>query len=278
MRSTKLALAFLLLTFTYAAFGQTGGTITGLISDPAGAVVSNAPVEAKNAATGVVVSAATSATGNYVFGALPAGTYEINVNVAGFKKYVQTGVEVQQLQTTRVDVTLVVGSAAESVTVSDVVSLLKTESGDVSHNVTTHLQDELPMGQIGAIRLSTSAVFLTPGVNGSAGGISINGSPSASERIRIDGLDATYTLGNVYYSFGAPSVDSLSEVAIQTSNYAAEYGQSTGAVLSYTMRSGTNQFHGSAYDYWTNEAFNSFGAYSHTRNKVRKNDFGGTAG
>src|SRR3954470_4784401 len=98
MRSAKLAIALFLLTFTYAAFGQTGGTITGLISDPAGAVVANAPVEAKNTATGVVVSAASSATGNYVLAALAAGTYEINANVPGFKKYTQTGVEVQQLQ------------------------------------------------------------------------------------------------------------------------------------------------------------------------------------
>ena len=280
MRSAKLAIALLfLLTFTYAAFGQTGGTITGLISDPAGAVVANAPVEAKNAATGVVASAATSATGNYVFGALPAGTYEINATVPGFKKYVRTGVTVQQLQTTRVDISLEIGASTESVTVSDDVSLLKTETGDVSHNVTTQLQDELPMGQIGAIRVSTQAVLLDSRRERClTGAMSINGSPSASERIRIDGLDATYTLGNVYYSFGAPSVDSLSEVAIQTSNYAAEYGQSTGAVLSYTMRSGTNQYHGSAYDYWTNEAFNSYGAYSHTRNKSRINDFGGTAG
>jgi hypothetical protein len=279
MRSAKLAIALLfLLTFTRAAFGQTGGTITGLISDPAGAVVANAPVEAKNSATGVVASVATSATGNYFLGDLQAGTYEIDVNVPGFKKYVRTGVEVQQLQTTRVDVSLVIGSAAESVTVSEAVPLLKTETGDVSHNVTTQLQDELPMGQIGAIRVSTQAVLTIPGVNGGLTNMSINGSPAASERIRIDGLDATYTLGNAYYSFGAPSVDSLSEVAIQTSNFAAEYGQSTGAVLSYTMRSGTNQYHGSAYDYWANEAFNSYGAYSHTRPKSRINDYGGTAG
>src|SRR5438477_7626325 len=105
MRSAKLAIALLfLLTFTHAAFGQTGGTITGLISDPAGAVVANAPVEAKNTATGVVLSVATSATGNYVLGAVPAGTYEISVNVPGFKKYTRTGVEVQQLQTSRVDI------------------------------------------------------------------------------------------------------------------------------------------------------------------------------
>jgi len=276
MRIAKFAIA--VLSFAYAAFGQTGGTITGVISDPAGAVVPNAPLEAKNTATGVVLSASTSATGNYTFSGLPAGTYEIDVNVPGFKKYVQAGIIVQQLQTARVDMTLALGSAAESVTVSDVASLLKTETGDVSHNVTTDQVDELPMGQIGAVRVTTQVILTIPGVNGGLTNMSINGSPAASERIRIDGMDATYTLGNAYYSFGAPSVDSVAEVAIQTSNYAAEYGQSTGAVLSYTMRSGSNQYHGSAYDYWTNEAFNSYGAYSHTRNKSRINDFGGTAG
>ena len=279
MRLAKLAITLLfVLTFTRAAFGQTGGTITGLISDPAGAVVANAPVEAKNTATGVVLSAATSATGNYVIGSVPGGTYEINANVPGFKKYIQTGIIVQQLQTTRVDIALEIGASTESVTVSADASLLKTETGDVSHNVATEKQDDLPMGQIGAVRVTTQAVLMIPGVNGGLTSISINGSPAASERIRIDGMDATYTLGNTFYSFGAPSVDAVSEVAVQTSNYAAEYGQSTGAVLSYTMRSGTNQFHGSAYDYWTNEDFNAAGPYSHVRNKSRINDFGGTAG
>jgi hypothetical protein len=276
MRFAKLAIA--VLSFTYAAFAQTGGTITGVISDPAGSLVANAPVEAKNTATGVVVPAATSATGNYTLNELPAGTYEINVAVPGFKKYVLTGVTVQQLQITRVDVTLVIGSATEAVTVNDVAPLLKTETGDISHNVTTATVDDLPMGQIGAVRVTTQAVLTIPGVNGGLTSISINGTPAASERIRIDGLDATYTLGNAYYSFGAPSVDSVQEVAIQTSNFAAEYGQTSGAVLSYTMRSGTNQFHGSAYDYWVNEDFNAAGAYSHLRPKTRKNDFGGTIG
>ncbi|HEY4359770.1 MAG TPA: TonB-dependent receptor [Bryobacteraceae bacterium] len=276
MRLAKLAIG--VLSFLYAAFGQTGGTITGVISDPAGAVVANAPVQARNSATGVIVPAATSATGNYTLADLPAGTYEINVAMSGFKKYIQTGITVQQLQTTRVDVALQIGASTESITVSDVAPLLKTESGDISHNVTTQTVDDLPMGQIGAVRVTTQAVLTIPGVNGALTSISINGTPAASERVRIDGLDATYTLGNAYYSFGAPSVDSIQEVAIQTSNFAAEYGQTSGAVLSYTMRSGTNQYHGSAYDYWVNEDLNSAGAYSHLRPKTRKNDFGGTVG
>src|SRR5215471_6036387 len=284
MRFPTLAVA--VFSFAYAAFGQTGGTITGVISNPGGAVVPNAPVEVKNTATGVIATAATSATGNFTLNELPAGTYEISVAVAGFKKSVRTGITVQQLQTTRVDVALEIGAAAEAVFVNADAPLLKTETGDISHNVTTTAQDDLPMmaATAGGIRNSTEVVATIPGVNGIQGavlgftGIAINGSPAASERIRIDGLDATYTLGNGFYSFGAPSVDSLQEVAIQTSNFAAEYGQSSGAVLSYTMKSGTNQFHGSLYEYLVNEDLNSHGSYSHLRPRSRSNDYGGTVG
>src|ERR1700722_20412549 len=94
------ALAIVLLCSSYV-FGQTGGTITGVISDPSGAVVANASIEAKNTDTGVVSTVATSATGNYELGGLPAGTYEIDVNVSGFKKSVRTGVTVQQLTPSR---------------------------------------------------------------------------------------------------------------------------------------------------------------------------------
>ena len=163
MRSAKLAIV--VLCFAYAAFGQTGGTITGVISDPTGAVVANAPIEAKNAATGVVLPAATSATGNYELGDLPAGTYEIAVTVPGFKKYVRTGITVQELQTTRVDVTLQVGAATDAVTVVDVAPLLKTETGEISHNVTTTTVDDLPVGSIGTIRVTTLVVQMLPGVN-----------------------------------------------------------------------------------------------------------------
>jgi carboxypeptidase family protein len=277
MRLAKLAIVA--ISFALAAFGQTGGTITGVVSDPTGAVLANAPIAAKNTATGVVVPAATSATGNYELGDLPAGTYEIDVTAPGFKKFVRTGITVQELQTTRVDFTLQVGSAGEEVTVTADAPLLKTETGEISHNVTTSAVDDLPVGSIGTIRVTTLVVQMLPGVNAaSTTALVINGSPAGTEQIRIDGLDSTYSLGNTYYSFGAPSVDSVQEVAIQTSNYAAEYGQSSGAMLNFTMRSGTNQFHGSAYDFFVNEDLNAHGAYSHTDPKLRKNDFGGTVG
>ena len=115
MRSGVLAIA--VVCFACAAFGQTGGTITGVISDPTGAVVPNAPVEARNTATGVIATAATSATGNFTIAQLPAGVYELKVSVAGFKNYLRPGITVEQLQTARVDVTLEVGSALDSITI-----------------------------------------------------------------------------------------------------------------------------------------------------------------
>jgi len=269
-----------LLVFTLAAFGQSDrGTITGVISDPAGAVVANAPIESKNTGTGVVSQAASTATGNYTLSQLPAGTYDLSVTVAGFKKFIRTGLVVQALQTLRVDVTLEVGSSAESITVTEATPLLKTESGDVSQNVTSERLNELPLGNAGAVRNPLTIAQLVPGgfVVG-ANTLRMSGTPVNSQQMRIDGLDATYSLGESTSSFGTPSVDAIQEVAVQTSNFAAEYGLAGGSVFNMTMKSGTNQLHGTVYDYWVNEALFANGAYTHTRAKTRRHDFGGTVG
>src|ERR1041385_617798 len=109
------------------------GTITGTIADPVGAVVAGAAIGAKNTETGAVFQAASSDTGNYTLSRLPVGSYEISVAVSGFKQYVRQNITVETAQTVRVDIALEVGSAAESVTVTEQSSLLKTESGEMSH-------------------------------------------------------------------------------------------------------------------------------------------------
>src|ERR1700686_3374764 len=117
-------------TLALAMFAQSDrGTITGTIADPAGAVVAAAPVEATNVETGALYPTASTTTGNYTLAQLPAGTYEMSVSVPGFKKFVRQNIVVQVAQTLRIDVLLEVGSNTESVTVSEEVSLLKTESG-----------------------------------------------------------------------------------------------------------------------------------------------------
>ncbi|HEX4276628.1 MAG TPA: carboxypeptidase-like regulatory domain-containing protein, partial [Bryobacteraceae bacterium] len=133
------------------AFGQVGnGTITGTVSDPAGAVVPGARVEATNAQTGVVFPAVSTNTGNYTIPDLAVGTYSVSAKVTGFKAYQHPGLAVGAAQTIREDITLQVGNATtETVTVTAEASLLKTESGDVSHNVSIDQLDDLPLLGIG---------------------------------------------------------------------------------------------------------------------------------
>ena len=136
-----------LLGVVCAAFAQSDrGTITGTISDPAGAVIANATVEARNAATGARVSMQrTSGTGNYTVAQLPVGPYELSVTVPGFKKFVRGGLQVEVAGTLRVDAALEVGSAAESITVEAAAPLLKTEGGEVASNISTATLDDLPI-------------------------------------------------------------------------------------------------------------------------------------
>ena len=301
---SKLMAALVVLAGA-AAFAQSNqGTITGTISDPAGAVVAGAVIEVKNVETGVVSRGGTSATGNYVI-SVPAGTYELSVLVPGFKKYVQQNVPVVVATDTRKDVTLEVGQNTEVVTVQDTAPLLKTESGEVSHRVTTNDADQLPVLTIsgggpfgstatsmGQIRNPLQVSTLLPGVafmNDQA--LVVNGMPSNSESIRIEGQDSTGTIWKVsqQLSQGA-GVDAIQEVAVQTSNFAAEYGQVGGGYFNFTMKSGTNQLHGSAYDYFVNEALNAGLPYTdagttnslkegqHIRNAVRRTDYGFTLG
>src|ERR1700687_2968126 len=134
-----------------AAFAQSDRSIiTGTISDPAGAVVANATVEARNLATGIQYQAASTATGNYTIAELPVGQYEMSVAVPGFKKYVRTGLGLQAAQTYRIDVNLEVGAATESVTARAGAPLLNTESGELSHSVTGANLDALPVLGIGS--------------------------------------------------------------------------------------------------------------------------------
>ncbi|HLI84055.1 MAG TPA: TonB-dependent receptor [Bryobacteraceae bacterium] len=290
----RLHIAALSLLVAIAAFGQSDrGTITGTISDPAGAVVANATVEARNVDTGAITQAASSTTGNYTIAELPAGTYELDVTVTGFKKFVRTGLIVQAAQTIRVDARLDVGNTTESVTISAEAPLLKTESGELSSTVSTQTMDTLPLLNIGSnssgIRNPFNMVALMPGAyyqpappfTGPV--VHINGNPAGSETVLVDGMDGTNILGQGANQQNQPGMDSIQEWTVQTSNYSAEYGQAGSAVMNITMKSGTNQYHGSAYEYFQNEFLNAGQPFTTTssgllRPQQRRNDYGLTLG
>jgi hypothetical protein len=297
MRRCCLYLLLLLATASLA-FSQVGnGIITGTVTDPAGAVIPGASVEAVNSATSVSYAAVTTNTGNYTITDLPVGVYTLNVKSNGFKNYSHTNLRIEAAQTIRQDVPLEVGGTNESVTITAEASLLKTESGDLSHNISIDHLDDLPLLGIGTANSGTSGVRnpynslqTLPGVSSyaSSGQFTLNGlGGNMTETMRVEGQDATSRLFGTYdyTQMGQPSADAIQEIAYQTSNYSAEFGQAGSAVINMTMKSGTNQFHGTGYDYFVNEFLNAGNPFTITKDgtgKVRpvnrRNDFGGTLG
>ena len=294
------------------AFGQGAtATITGTVSDPSGLAIAAATVQATSAETGAMYSAGTTATGNYAIPNLPVGTYTLTVMAPGFKTYTHTNLALAATQIAREDVTLQVGATTESVTVEAQASLLKTESGEMSQNVTLQQMQDLPMLGIGTVNSGTSGyrnpyntLMTLPGVGTftTSGTFNLNGlggpNPTAApggspfsialtESMRIDGLDATSRIfGNYDYTqIAQPNADAIQEISYQTSNYAPEFGQAGNVVINMTTKSGTNQFHGSAFEYFVNEDLNAGDPFSINPNGIgkvrpvnRRNDFGGTLG
>jgi len=281
MRTYKLFLVSLLGIASAFAQGNTG-SITGTIVDPAAAAVAGAAVEGRNIGSGALYQTQTTPTGNYTLAELPPGNYEVTIKAPGFKALIRGPLEVGVRQTLRIDGTLAIGSATESVTVTDAAPLLITESSEISFNVTTSRLDELPVGNMGNVRnIVRSSAQLMPGVSferGDRGGVKINGTPSDGYNLRIDGMDNTYTLGNLLVAQVQPSVDAIEQYSIQTSNFAAELGQAGGAIFNVTMKSGGNQYHGSVYDYWATDSLYAANPYTKTKNPVSNYDYGFTIG
>jgi len=265
------SLVALLLSFSVPAMAQSDrGTITGTITDPVGAVVPGATVTALNKATGASVQSVTTSTGNYTLPSLSTGTYDLTIEAKGFTKYIQEGIEVQVAQTARIDITLKIGAATESVTINADAPLLKTESAEQSQTLSGDRVNELPLTLTSAgIRNPIAFAQLQPGAYAPAGGnftMQVNGVPSptsnSSYKTLMDGQDMTSGIDPTHLSETQPSVEALQEMTLQASNFAAEFGQVGGGLVNFTSKSGTNQYHGSGYDYWTNRVLNAGQPYT----------------
>jgi Carboxypeptidase regulatory-like domain/TonB dependent receptor-like, beta-barrel len=288
-----LATTLCLLLIPVASFAQTAnGTITGTITDPTGAAVAGAAVEITDTDTGVKANTVTTFTGAYTATALQPGAYTVAVTSPGFKKYTRTGLSLAAAQTLGIDATLEVGGTNESVTVSAEASLLKTETGDVAHNITIEQLQDLPVLGIGGANAGSSGVrnpfnstVMIPGVVYNPNfTMIVNGAVGNTAAYRVEGLDNTNHTVSYALQENQPSADAIQEVAVQTSNYAPEFGQAGGGLFNITMKSGTNQYHGTGYEYFVNEDLNAAfpftinAAGTKVRPRNRRNDFGGTFG
>jgi hypothetical protein len=276
--------------FSVTALAQNDrGTITGTVLDPAGAAVPNASISVANVETGLESKTVSTGTGNYTIPSLTAGRYTLTLEVPGFKKFVQQNIQVQVAGTIRIDIPLQVGAASDTITITAEAALLKTETAEQSTIITGERINELPLnfggggGSTGSIRNPYLFNILSPGVTDNAVGqgdtANVNGLPASTFRVQVDGQDATSKNDAGWTStVAAPSVDMIQEFSLQTSNFAAEFGQAGGGFYNFTMKSGGNAFHGSAYEYFTNEAMDAQRPFTYTKPRSRKNDFGGTIG
>jgi hypothetical protein len=290
---SKLVLVCLFLV-GLTLFGQVGsGTITGTVIDQNGAVVASATVEARNTETGVVFRGVSTNTGDYTIPDLPVGTYVVTLKVQGFKVYTHENLAMRATQVLLENIALQVGTATESVTVTAESTLLSTQTGELAHYVTLKEIDDLPLLGIGTanagvagVRNPFNVIESLPGMSSYVAdyGMTFNGL-SASQSIRIEGQDATQHILPAYSASAQPGADAIQEVAFQTSNYAPEFGTVGSVMMNFNMKSGTNQYHGTGYDYFVNEFLNAGNPFTVNASGVgklrpvnRRNDFGGTLG
>jgi hypothetical protein len=288
-----LAVLMLVLTLGHQAYGQSDrGNITGTVSDPSGAVVANAKVTATNLTTNEVRETTTSDEGNFTIPQLKADPYKITVEATGFKSATVENVQVAVQVTRTVDVTLEIGVITDVVTVTnDAAPVIQTDSPVRQTNVTERQVRELPL-QVSvesAGRTPLSFIFLDSNVSSSGrigsqeGGTSANrfrvsGGQALGTEILVDGGSTRRAQSGTFFTEVAPGPNAFQEFTLSTSTYSAEFGNSTGGIVNFTIKSGTNDYHGELYWLHRNDALNANTFFNNANNQERlidrQHDFG----
>src|SRR5580693_8873735 len=287
-----VAALFVLVTAGSALSQSDRGTIAGTILDSSGAAVQGATIVATGVDTGAVYKTTSNDTGAYRISDMQLGAYNLTVAAAGFKTSEQKGLVVQVNTTSSLDITLQAGDVKETLTVLGDAPTLQTETSDVGTVVDQRQIMELPLslGGQGVLRAPEAFVFLTPGTTGpgsndSSNGVfeaKLGGGQNFGNEVLLDGASTARADSGSAFDQTAPSVEALQEFKVTTSTVPAEFGRTSGGVESFATRSGTNSYHGTAYDIFRNEDLNANSWFNNLqglpRNLDRKNDYGGTLG
>ncbi|MCX6598331.1 MAG: carboxypeptidase regulatory-like domain-containing protein [Acidobacteria bacterium] len=284
MRSRFAAL--LLLSFG-ALFAQSErGTITGTVTDTSGAVIPGAKVIITNTQTGVAVNVPSNESGDYTIPQLQVGTYSVRVEKEGFRPASVTGLVLNASATTRADAVLEVGTSTQAIEVSAAGLALSTENAKSSVTINNKLVDELPLVVGGTLRSPFNLAALTPEAKNVGGdnGFILGGGQAAGYGTNLDGVSANTTraLTQSWVAVNAPSIEAITEFTVDTNGFKAEFGQATGGIMSFASKSGTNDFHGTAYEFLRNNVMDANNFFNNARGIARpiykQHDFGASAG
>jgi len=266
-------------------YAQGNATIVGIVSDTSGGVVPGAEVTLTNEGTGLKETTTSDTGGRYNFQRLPVGNYRLDVVMSGFKKESRAGINLTAEQSLTVNFSLQIGQVSETVEVSGVVTGLETVTSTVRTVVTNQLIEDLPLNGRNALQLQT----LIPGAVNQSGarvslseedGISVNGARGNDNNVLLDGghnndvYDGTPT--------STPNPDALQEFSVLSSSFSAEYGRGAGSLVTAVTKSGTNQYHGSVYEYLRNDKLDARSFFGHaglvTKPTLKRNQFGASLG
>ncbi len=262
-----------LLACACSAFAQANtASIRGVVTDPTGGVVPQAQVTLTNTGTGVKSTVATNGAGEYLFEFLPAGTYRIDAQASGFKSFVRGGIALDLARQLRIDVALETGQVTQTIDVTGQAPLVETENGALGTVVQNQMLTQLP----NLSRNPQAYELLSPGVVNTANGPVTNGGLVRIDPYYIDGLDSS---NHVWSGTPVnPNPDVIQEFKTLSNSYSAEYGETSGATMIAVTKSGTNQFHGTAFEFWQNDALNAGDFFAHSVSNLRYNQYGATLG
>ena len=283
----------LLILFTSAAFGQlTTADILGTVTDSTGASIPNAAVTLTNLGTNQTRTAQTNATGDYIFPLLQVGRYSVNVQATGFKTSTQE-IAVEAGDRARADAQMQLGASSTTVQVQSTTPLLQGDSATVSSTVTAQAVQDLPLNGRNFVQL----VQVVPGANEGPGngltsgqrpddrrqtaGFSVNGQDDTLNNYLIDGIDDNE---RIIGTIGVrPNLEGIQEITVETNSYAPEAGRTAGGVVEIVTKSGTNHFHGTAYEYFRNDVLDARNYYTTSavvagRPELHQNQYGGSIG
>ena len=271
--------------------GQTNsGSIQGTVTDPSGAAVGGASVTGRNLDTGLTITTETTDAGLYSLANLPPGRYTVTIEGPGLKKYSREGVTVQTGATVALDVQMELGAVSENVTVIADASQLETATSDIGATVQRSLMANLPLEVSGTIRNPVQFITLVPGFVGQVGNnpadnatddFKVNGGQEGGTDVLVDGVSISLVSPNIQWNKGV-SPEAVQEFKVLQSNFSPEYGESGDGIVSLTLKSGTNEFHVSAYDYLRNRVLDANSWRNNTsltpKSIDTQNDFGLTGG